>query len=178
MAKQVGEIKIRGTVAGITFYRMEGQYYARRKSSLSGERMKRDKRFSRTMQSANRLGRGSQLASRVYRALPKDEQVYALFCTLKRTAIRALKEGRGEVEALELLEALIGTKDKGQSTRGREAARCMLYAVRRGEAKAKQRHHITKQPFGWYKKAYNRHTTVFTSAIGALDPVVKTIPAA
>ena len=81
MAKQIGEIKITGTVAGVTFYRMDGQYYARRKSSLDGTRVKKDPRFARTMQSAERLGRGSQLASRVYRSLPKDQQGYALFCT-------------------------------------------------------------------------------------------------
>jgi hypothetical protein len=117
MAKQIGEIRITGTVAGITFYRMDGQYYARRKSSLRGERVKGDKRFRRTMESAGRLGRGSQWASRVYRSLPREQQVYALFCRLKSAAIRALKEGKKEKEVQALLGAIAGTKDKGQSTK-------------------------------------------------------------
>jgi hypothetical protein len=104
MAKQVGEIKIVGTFDDITFYKMDGEYYARKKSGLSGERVKIAAAFKRTMQSAHRLGRGSQLASRVYRSLPKAEQVYALFKELKRLAVLALKEGVSEAAVLLLLE--------------------------------------------------------------------------
>jgi hypothetical protein len=104
MAKQVGEIKIVGTFADITFYKMEGEYYARKKSGLRGERVKRAAAFKRTMQSAHRLGRGSQLASRVYRGLPRAEQVYAVYKELKRLAVLALKEGVSEAAVLLLLE--------------------------------------------------------------------------
>ena len=48
MAKQIGEYKIKGTVGDITFYKMEGEWYARRKSGLSRERVKRAKEFMRT----------------------------------------------------------------------------------------------------------------------------------
>jgi hypothetical protein len=112
MAKQVGEIKIVGTFADITFYKMEGAYYARRKSRLSGERVKRAAAFKRTMESAHRLGRGSQLASRVYRGLPRAEQVYGLFKELKRLAVLALKEGVREAAVLLLLEQRVGKEHK------------------------------------------------------------------
>jgi hypothetical protein len=104
MAKQIGAIKIVGTIADITFYRLEGQYYARLKSSLTGKRVKKDPRFKRTMESAYRLGRGSQLASKVYRSLPKAEQVYALYKELKSIAVKALKEGHSEMKVVELLQ--------------------------------------------------------------------------
>jgi hypothetical protein len=103
MAKQVGDIIIVGTIDDITFYVMEGQGYARHNSSLTGKRVKKDPRFKRTMQSAHRLGRGSQLASKVYRSLPRQEQVYALFKELKRLAVLAIKEGRSEADVLALL---------------------------------------------------------------------------
>ena len=108
MAKQVGEIKIVGTFADITFYKMDGQYYARMKSSLTGKRVKRDPRFARTMQSAHRLGRGSQLASKVYHSLPRAERVYALYKELKSMAVLALKEGKREAEVLALLHQHLG----------------------------------------------------------------------
>jgi hypothetical protein len=103
MAKQIGDIIITGTIDDITFYEMDGKGYARHKSSLTGKRVKRDPRFKRTMQSAHRLGKGSQLASKVYRSLPRAEQVYALFKELKRIAILALKEGKREEEVMMLL---------------------------------------------------------------------------
>ena len=96
MAKQVGDIVIVGTIDDITFYRMDGQYYARKKTSLTGKRVKKDPKFKRTMESARRLARGSQLASKVYRSLPRNEQVYALYKELKSVAVRALKEGKPE----------------------------------------------------------------------------------
>jgi hypothetical protein len=103
MAKQTGEYKITGTYDDVTYYFMEGQYYARKKSRLKGERVKRAKEFKRTMESARRLAAGSQQASKIYRSLPRTEQVYTLFCTLKSAAIKALKEGKSEAEVQELL---------------------------------------------------------------------------
>ena len=109
MARQIGDIIITGTIDDITFYEMDGKGYARHKSSLTGKRVKKDPRFKRTMQSAHRLGRGSQLASKVYRSLPKTEQVYNLFKELKRIAILAIKEGKGEMEVLRLLQQHLPT---------------------------------------------------------------------
>jgi hypothetical protein len=108
------------------------------KSRLRGERVKRAKEFARTMQSARRLGRGSQLASQVYRSLPRTGQVYALFCTLKRRAIGALKEGRGEEEVMELLRALVGTKDRSGSTRDKVQRTKVEGAVVKRSAKTEQ----------------------------------------
>jgi len=46
VAKQIGATKITGTIQNICFYKMEGQYYARQKSSLTGKRVKKDPAFS------------------------------------------------------------------------------------------------------------------------------------
>lgn len=43
MAKQIGPVFITGTIGDICFYKMDGQYYARMKSSLSSKRVKRIK---------------------------------------------------------------------------------------------------------------------------------------
>ena len=108
MARQIGDIILVGTIDDITFYEMEGRGYARHKSSLSGKRVKRDPKFQRTMESAGRFGRGNQLASKVYRSLPREQQVYALFKELKSIAILAIKEGKSEAEVLALLQQRVG----------------------------------------------------------------------
>ena len=115
MARQVGNIIIEGTIDGITFYRMEGKGYARHKSSLTGKRVKRDPRFRRTMQSAHRFGRGNQLASKIYRSLPREGQVYGLFKELKRIAVLAIKEGKDEAEVLRLLRQHLATPAPAKS---------------------------------------------------------------
>jgi hypothetical protein len=104
MAKQAGDYKITGTYDDVNYYQMDGQYYARKKSSWKGTRVKKDPRFKRTMQSAHRLGRGSQLASKVYRSLPREEQGRGLFKELKSMAILALKQGKREEELIKLLQ--------------------------------------------------------------------------
>jgi hypothetical protein len=123
MAKQIGDIILVGTIDDITFYEMEGKGYARHKSSLTGKRVKRDPRFKRTMESAQRLGRGSRLASKVYRSLPRTEQVYALFKELKHIAVLAIKKGKNEEEVMWLLQRhLAKDKDKEPATLQKKAS--------------------------------------------------------
>src|SRR5689334_7346159 len=93
MAKQVGDIKITGTVDGICFYKMQGHYYARLQSSLTGKRFWKDQAFAGSRESCQRLRKGSKLASEVYRQLPTAKQVYRMFCQLKCRAIKLLREG-------------------------------------------------------------------------------------
>ena len=122
MAKQTGDYKITGTYDNVTYYQMDGEYYARSKSCLKGERVKRDPKFKRTMQSANRFGRGNQLASKVYRSLPGEEQKYTLFKELKRIAILEIKEGKSEEEVVDLLQQRLGPhKQKKPSIAARAA---------------------------------------------------------
>ena len=45
MARQIGIIRATGTIDGLTFYRLAGKYYLRRKSSLTKERIKKDKAY-------------------------------------------------------------------------------------------------------------------------------------
>jgi hypothetical protein len=79
MAKQAGDIKITGTIEGLCFYRMEGRYYVRRKSTLTGRRFQRDAAFAGSRRSAGLLASASSLASRLYRRLPKERKARAVF---------------------------------------------------------------------------------------------------
>ena len=75
MATQIGLLQIKGTIHGICFYKMDGKYYARTKSSLSGERVKSDPVFAETMRHAERMGIASKIASAIYRqTVPEHER--------------------------------------------------------------------------------------------------------
>lgn len=110
MARQTGDFKITGTIDCITFYEMQGQYYARMKSSLTGKRFWKDKAFEGSRKSCSRLGRGSILASMAYRSIDKEKRKYALFCFLKREAIQLLKKGMDEVIVANALQQYLKRK--------------------------------------------------------------------
>ena len=104
MGKQTGPIKVKGTVHGVTYYKMDGEYYAREQSSLDGKRVKKDPAFAKTMEYAGLLGRASKLASKVYREIPKGEREFKQYRKLTGQAMRLLKEGMGEEEVVERLK--------------------------------------------------------------------------
>jgi hypothetical protein len=70
MAQQCGPLFFECTWDDITFYKMEGKYYARKKSSLTRERVLNDPAFAKTRLSAMQLGIASKIASAIYSQLP------------------------------------------------------------------------------------------------------------
>src|SRR5215831_7543041 len=100
MARQIGDIKITGTVDDICFYQMEGDYYTREKSSLDSDRFHTDPVFEGSRRSSKRFGRGNQLASRVYQSLAKEKRDRGLYEVLKHEAIALLKQGVAEAQVL------------------------------------------------------------------------------
>ena len=105
MAKQAEGFLV-GTYDDITFYKMEGNYYARMKSSLTGKKFWKHKAFEGSRRSCNRFGKGNQLASKVYKEIPEANRVYALYCTMKRIAIAMLKAGKEEEQVIVELRSL------------------------------------------------------------------------
>jgi hypothetical protein len=103
MAKQAGEYRVRGSIDGLCFYKMDGEYYVRRKSSLTGKRFWKDKAFEGSRKSCNRFAEGNKIASAVYQLIEEEKRIYPLFCFLKRRAILLLKEGRRGEEVVEIL---------------------------------------------------------------------------
>lgn len=104
MPRQAGNIRIIGTLDELTFYKMEGIYYVRTRSSLTKKRFFKDKAFEGSRRSCSRFGRGNSLASKVYRMVEKEKRAYALYCFLKSRAILLLKEGKREEEVIALLK--------------------------------------------------------------------------
>ena len=93
MAKQAGFIVITGCIGNICFYRMYDEFYARMKSSLSGERVKKDIAFRNTMQYAGWMSAASRIGSEVYRSFPKEKKGRKIYQQLTGKALRMLRDG-------------------------------------------------------------------------------------
>lgn len=93
MAKQAGPYKVIGCIDNLQFYKMDGKYYARKKSSLTAKRVKKDKAFELTMAFADMLGIASKIASSVYRQIPGEERKHSYFRKMTGIAYSLLKEG-------------------------------------------------------------------------------------
>lgn len=103
MAKQAGEIFIEGSFDDLCFYKMDGKYYVRRRSSLGSKRFWKHKAFDGSRKSCKRFADGNKLASKLYRIVEAEKRVYKLFCFLKKKAVLLLKEGKNLAEAEEVL---------------------------------------------------------------------------
>jgi hypothetical protein len=147
MARQAGKIKIEGRTFGrLVFYKMNGGYYARTKSSLTGKRVKKDPRFQSTMRSAGFLGRASKLGSAIYKALPKEKRQFWMYRAFTGEAMMMIKQGMMEEEIKELMmkryapveemnkEQLIQSKERGvlknEVTENEDKKSVVRYVVR------------------------------------------------
>ena len=74
MAKQKGVIKIAGKLDDLSFYQQDGQYFARMKGGVSGDRIKTDPNFVRVRENNAEFGRatkGSKVVLDAYKLLTK-----------------------------------------------------------------------------------------------------------
>ncbi len=70
MAKQVSPVKIVGTVGGLTFLEVKGEYIVKEKSSLKGSKVKKSPLFKKTRINYNKFREASKLGSKYYHQLP------------------------------------------------------------------------------------------------------------
>ena len=81
-----------GTKYGVTVYQLpDEKYYVRMKSSLTGERVKKDPVFKAFRKSSGRMREASPIASFVYKQLPVKH--YPLYREMTGKAMLWLKEG-------------------------------------------------------------------------------------
>lgn len=104
MAEQTGMIRMKGTVAGVCFFKLNGKYYARKKSSLSSKRVKKDPSFHETMKYAGLFAKASVIGSTVYQLLQKEKRGRKVYQQLTGKAMKLLKEGLSEKEVMSILK--------------------------------------------------------------------------
>jgi hypothetical protein len=105
MARQIGPVKITGTIDDICFYQMEGGYFARIKSSLTDERFWKEKAFAGSRRSCGLLALASPLASRLYQRLPKEKKGRPVFQQLTGKVKLLLQEGQSETAIVSWFES-------------------------------------------------------------------------
>lgn len=75
MAKLFDPNPLQGTYGDITLYSANGEFYLRKKSSLTAEEVMTLPVFEGTRRSAARLGRAAKIAGKVYGQLEEREHV-------------------------------------------------------------------------------------------------------
>ncbi|MBL7745737.1 MAG: hypothetical protein JNN00_19855, partial [Chitinophagaceae bacterium] len=105
MAKQTGIIKVEGTIHGVCFYRLNGKYYARKKSSLSRERVKKSKAFAATRGYAQLFAMASVIGSAIYQIIPAAKKERKVYQRITGMAMRLLKDGSSKEQTLHLLKS-------------------------------------------------------------------------
>ncbi|MCU4177667.1 hypothetical protein [Carboxylicivirga sp. N1Y90] len=69
MARQKGVIKLEGRVGDLSFYKSGGQFMAREKGGVDGERIKKDPAYARTRENGAEFGRAGKAGKELRNAL-------------------------------------------------------------------------------------------------------------
>lgn len=99
MAKQCGPLFFECTWDDLTFYKMDGKYYVRKKSCLTREKVLTHSAFQQTRFYAGRLVAASKIASSIYSDLPLHWRQFWMFRDFTGEAIVMLNSGSTPQEA-------------------------------------------------------------------------------
>lgn len=101
-----------GTYGPVCIYKMYGRYFMRTRSSLTGERVKKDPAFRKTMQYAGLLAKASRIGSAVYAQVPADRKQHSLYRRLTGEAMCWLKYQWKEADIIEYLTKQYAGQEK------------------------------------------------------------------
>ena len=103
MARQKGVLKLEGQIGDLSFYKSEGEYLARTKGGVDGERIKKDPAFARTRENGAEFGRAGKAGKLLRSALKTpiaqsaDKKVSSRLTSQMVKVIQAdVTNGRGE----------------------------------------------------------------------------------
>jgi hypothetical protein len=106
MAKQCGILQLTGTIGNLTFYEMEGNYYVKTKTEVSGKKIKNDPRYANTMRHAKTFGHISTLAKKVYYQFNAIERDYkTIWIPLRKRTNDLVRQFLPDEEILRILES-------------------------------------------------------------------------
>lgn len=110
MAKQEGHMPIKGTLNNLTYYQSKGQNLVRKKSSLTGDKVKTDPAFEHSRRSSSRFALGQSIASTIYKKLLPQGGKETMFRQMMSEAILFLKQGIEEKDVAKKLTRKYKTK--------------------------------------------------------------------
>ena len=105
MGRQIHPVKLRGTVDNLTFYKMDGIYYIRKKSSLSRHKVLTAPCFEKTRMHAAQLKLASKIGSKMYRPLNKEQKCIDLYRAIVGRAKTLLHKGKTKQEIKQIIKA-------------------------------------------------------------------------
>src|SRR5689334_12173924 len=103
MARQVGDIKVVGTMDNLCFYEMEGKYYVRMKPGPDRKQFFKGAKYAPQREASKRMILSAQLVSLVYQQIPKEKKKYQVCCEMQKRAALLIKGG---MELSEIIEQL------------------------------------------------------------------------
>jgi hypothetical protein len=103
MARQEGPIKITGTIGNLTFYKMNGNYYVKKKSSLNRNKVLKSPKFERTRTHAGEFELASPTASKLYWSIPKENRYKGLYQKMVGRAKTLLHQGKSIEEVKRII---------------------------------------------------------------------------
>jgi len=103
MARQIGPVFFEKTIEDMTYYKMLGEYFARKRSRLTAKMVKTQKRFRNTMIYAHLLAKASKIGSAIYQQLPGNWRQFWMYRSFTGEAMQLLKSGVTEQQAREYL---------------------------------------------------------------------------
>lgn len=103
MAKQCGPLFFECTWDDLTFFKMEGKYYVRKKSRLTREKVLIHPAFQKTRFFADRLVTASKIASSIYNDLPIHWRQFWMFRDFTGEAMTMLNNGSTPQDAYDYL---------------------------------------------------------------------------
>ena len=104
MAKQPGPFLFEGTMGDVTGYKMNGKYYLKTKSEISGRRIRLDERFSNTRRNAKWFGEAVKLAQTIYYEIDRcDRDQHRVWYPLRNRAQELVRKELPQVEILRML---------------------------------------------------------------------------
>jgi hypothetical protein len=118
MAKQAGPVFFTGTIDGLIFYELNGQYYVRRLGKYKNKKqMRRSPKYERTMKNADQFGEASSLSKWIYYDhMPKEARKHGAFGRLTGVAYRLIQEGKSGEEITAMLIAYCRSFDPISTT--------------------------------------------------------------
>lgn len=103
MAQQCGPLFLECTWDDLTFYKMDGKYYARSKSRLTRNRVLTHPDFAMTMAYARLLATASKIAASIYSDLPINWRQYWMFRSFTGEALTMMDAGATPQQAYDYL---------------------------------------------------------------------------
>lgn len=103
MAQQCGPLFFECTWDDLTFYKMEGRYFLRKKSRLTREKVLKHPVFAKTRFYADRLVTASKIASSIYSDLPINWRQFWMFRDFTGEAMTMLNKDATPQEAYDWL---------------------------------------------------------------------------